>query len=160
MPYDGLVTYLTDHHAGATAGLNLAQLAAEEHGHDEHATFFGELATDIKLDYDVLEVIMSALNTTPSATKSALAEVGSKIMAPKFTGEDTPLNVFITLETLSIGIEGKACMWRALKTIEGDPTLEGVQLDELIERAEDQRSRIEEKRIAIAPEALAHTVNA
>jgi hypothetical protein len=158
--YEGLTTYLNDHLAGATAGLKLAQLGADEHQNSEYGAFFAEIASEIKLDYDVLTVIMGALNAEPSATKSALAEVGSAIMQPKFTGGDDALNVFVTLETLSIGVEGKACMWRALKTIADDPTLDGVQLDELIERAEDQRARIETKRIAVAPQALAHTVNA
>ncbi len=160
MPHDGLATYLNDHLAGATAGVKLAELAAEEHQQDEHGQFFGQLASDIKLDYEALGVIMAALNTGKSAVKSALAEIGSAVMQPKFTGGDDAMNVFITLETLSIGVEGKACMWRALKTIEGDPTLDGVKLDELIERAEDQRGRIEAKRLEMAPEALAHTVNA
>jgi hypothetical protein len=160
MPYEGLATYLNDHLAGATAGLKLAQLGAEEHQNNEHGAFFAELASEIKLDYDVLAVIMSALNAEESAAKAALAEIGSAIMQPKFKGDDDALNVFVTLETLSIGVEGKACMWRALKTIDDDPTLDGVQLDELIERAESQRSRIEERRIAVAPQALAHTVNA
>ena len=50
-------------------------------------------------------------------------------MAPKFTsGEDDELNAFVTIETLSISVEGKVCMWKALKTIEDcNPALEPAE---------------------------------
>lgn len=160
MAYHGLDTYLTDHFAGATAGLNLARMAAEEHQADEHGQFFGQLAMEIREDYDTLEGLLDALGVEKSAIKTAAAEVGTKVMAPKFTsGDDDELNAFITLETLSIGVEGKHCMWKALAQLD-DPTLASLDIDALIERAQDQRSRIEEQRLAIASQALAHTVSA
>jgi hypothetical protein len=160
MAYHGLDTYLTDHFAGATAGLNLAQLAAKEHQGDEHGEFFGQLAMDIREDHETLERLMDGLAVEKSAIKTAAAEVGTKVMSPKFTsGDDDALNAFITLETLSIGVEGKTCMWTALAKLD-DPTLASFDVDDLIARAQDQRARIEEQRLAIAPEALAHTVRA
>lgn len=160
MAYHGLDTYLTDHLAGATAGLNLAQLAAKEHQGDEHGEFFSQLAIEIREDYETLEKLLNGLAVEKSAIKTAAAEVGTKVMSPKFTsGDDDALNAFITLETLSIGVEGKTCMWTALATLD-DPTLASFDLDDLTARAQDQRARIEEQRLAIAPQALVHTVNA
>ena len=159
MAYEGLEVYLTDHLAGATAGVNLSQMAAEEHRADEHGAFFSEIASEIKADHATLEQLIADLGVQKSATKTAAAELGSKIMAPKFTGgDDDELNAFITLETLSMGVEGKVCMWKALKTVEDAyPTLESYDLDELIARGESQRERIEAARLEIAPKALAHT---
>ncbi len=160
MAYHGLDTYLTDHFAGATAGLNLARIAAEEHQQDELGQFFGQLAMEIREDYETLEGLLDALAVEKSAIKTAAAEVGTKVMTPKFTsGDDDELNAFITLETLSIGIEGKHCMWKALATLE-DPALADLDIDGLIARAVDQRTRIEDQRVAMAPQALAHTTNA
>ena len=161
MAYQGLDVYLTDHLAGATAGLNLAQMAAQEHRADEHGAFFGEIAAEIKADYDELERLIEEIGTDRSATKTAAAEVGSKLMAPKFTGgDDDELNAFVTLETLSIGVEGKLCMWKALRLVrDSNATLERFDLDELIERAQSQRDRLEAKRLEAAPQALAHTAN-
>jgi hypothetical protein len=83
------------------------------------------------------------------------------MMAPKFKGTEDQLNAFVTLETLSIGIEGKYCLWTALKTVQDDnPALAEFDIDELISRAQSQRERIEAKRLELAPQALAHTVNA
>ncbi|MEA2274469.1 MAG: hypothetical protein QOI98_3177 [Solirubrobacteraceae bacterium] len=161
MAYEGLEVYLTDHLAGATAGVNLSQMAAEEHRSDEHGPFFGEIASEIKADFETLERLVDELGVGKSATKTAAAEIGSKVMAPKFVGgDDDELNAFITLETLSMGVEGKVCMWKALKTVaDAYPTLESYDLDELIARGESQRGRIEAERLEIAPQALAHTAN-
>jgi len=159
MAYPALDVYLNDHLAGATAGLNLAQMAAEEHQQDEHGPFFAEIASEIKEDYGKLERLIEELGTDKSAGKNAVAEIGSKFMAPKFKGGDDALNAFVTLETLSIGIEGKLCMWKALKRVENAyPTLAKFGLDELVQRAESQRGRLESQRLEIAPQALAHTV--
>jgi len=163
MAYSALDTYLNDHIAGATAGTNLAKIAAEEHQTDEHGPFFSEIYAAVEKDFGILKDLAAALGVEESAGKGALAEIGSKMMAPKFTaGEDDQLNAFITLETLSIGVEGKVCMWKALKTIESDYAgFENFDLDDLLARAESQREKIEAQRQKIAPLALTHTaVNA
>ena len=159
MAYKGLEVYLTDHLAGATAGVNLAEMAAQEHRSDEHGAFFGEIASEIKADYERLQQLIAELGVEQSATKNAAAEIGTKVMAPKFTGgDDDKLNAFITLETLGMGIEGKLCMWKALKLVDdSNPTLQACDMDALIARAESQRERIEAKRLEVAPQALAHT---
>ena len=54
MAYSALDTYLNDHLAGATAGKNLAKMAAEEHQQDEHGPFFAEISSEISADYDTL----------------------------------------------------------------------------------------------------------
>ena len=85
------------------------------------------------------------------------------MMAPKFTaGEDDELNAFVTLETLSIGVEGKVCMWKALKTVEADyPALEQLRPRRRSSRARPPSARrIEAQRQKMAPRALTHTVNA
>src|SRR4051812_10684420 len=162
MAYSALDTYINDHIAGATAGTNLAKIAAEEHQTDEHGPFFSEIYAEIQADFDTLQELASALGVEESASKSALAEIGSKGMAPKFTaGDDDELNAFVTLETLSIGVEGKVCMWKALRTVAGDySAFEQFDVDELLARAEAQREKLEAQRQKLAPQALKHTVNA
>jgi len=162
MAYSGLDTYLNDHIAGATAGTNLAKMAAEEHQTDEHGPFFSEIYAAIQADFETLQELARALGVEESASKSALAEVGSKVMGPKFTGgDDDELNAFVTLETLSIGVEGKVCMWKALKTVESEYAAFGdYNIDELLARAVSQREKLEEQRQKMAPLALTHSVPA
>ena len=162
MAYSGLDTYLNDHMAGATAGCNLAQMASEEHQTDEHGPFFSEIYAEISADKDTLQQLIETLGVAESASKTALAEVGSKLMGPKFTaGEDDALNAFVTLETLSIGVEGKVCMWKALKTVEADyEAFKQFNVDELLARATSQREKLEAQRQKMAPQALKQTADA
>ena len=158
MPYEPLEVYLNDHLAGATAGVNVAQQAAERHRSTELGPFYAEIASEIKADFDTFEGLMESLGVGKSATKTALAEVGSKLAELKF-GDDDPdspqLGDVVTLEALSIGVEGKLCMWKALVTVtDSYPALAALDLQALKERALDQRERIESKRLELAPLAL------
>ena len=160
MAYESIEVYLNDHLAGATAGVNLVEQAADRHRSDELGEFFAPLAADIKADLATLEGLIEDMNVDKSASKTALAEVGSKLAAPKFTAEgagNKHLGDFITLETLSIGVEGKRCMWVALKTVaDAYPGLGALDLDDLVSRAQQQRDQLESKRNELAPLALTH----
>ena len=152
--------YLNDHLAGATAGADLARQAAERHD-GELGEFFTQLSDEISADYNTLTSLMDQMGAHASGAKEVLAKAGSEITERKFSGEsidDPEFGTFITLETLSIGVEGKLCMWTALKAIESEvPELADTDLDTLFERARSQRDRIEGKRLEWAPRALAST---
>jgi hypothetical protein len=164
MAYESIEVYLNDHLAGAIAGVNLVEQAVDRHRSDELGEFFGPLASEIKADHEKLENLLDDMGIDKSASKTALAEIGSKLAAPKFTAAgagNAHLGDFITLETLSMGIEGKRCMWSSLKTVaDAYPELQAIDLDDLESRARDQRSRIVDKRLEIAALALTHQVEA
>jgi hypothetical protein len=160
MAYESLDVYLNDHLAGATAGVNLVEQAADRHRSDELGEFFAPLAAEIKADHTRLTTLIEDMNVAKSALKLALAEVGSKLAAPKFNAKgagNKHLGDFITLETLSMGVEGKRCMWSSLRQVaDAYPELQSLDLAELESRAQDQRSRIEDKRLEIGAIALTH----
>jgi hypothetical protein len=55
-----------------------------------------------------------------------------------------------------VGIEGKRALWHALEAVASEaPTLRKVNFDQLHERAETQRKRVEALRIEAAREAFA-----
>ena len=59
-------------------------------------------------------------------------------------------------ETLSLGVEGKRLMWVALNEVYGgDPRLANVNLPNLVQRAEEQRAGLEQRRLAAARACLA-----
>ncbi len=152
-----LHVYLNDHLAGATAGVDLVRTAAENHDGDL-GEFFAELADGITADYNTLTSLIDQLNAHASGAKEAFAKIGAEVSDTKFSGEsigDPQFGTFLTLETLSIGVEGKLCMWKALKVVEGDvPELGALDIDTLIERAQSQRDRLEGKRLEVAAGAL------
>ncbi|MGH3783073.1 MAG: hypothetical protein ACRDRO_21240, partial [Pseudonocardiaceae bacterium] len=58
-------------------------------------------------------------------------------------------------EMLSLGIEGKASLWRSLIAVsDSHPALVTTDLVRLEKRAESQRVGLEERRIQVAREAL------
>jgi hypothetical protein len=68
----------------------------------------------------------------------------------------SPLSRVLDLEGLTMGITGKLELWRSLDaSVKGD--LSGIDLARLIERAEDQRDRVEDLRIRAAREALSES---
>jgi len=160
MAYESIEVYLNDHLAGATAGVNLVEQAADRHRSDDLGEFFAPLAAEIKADLETLETLIEDMNVDKSASKVALAEVGSKVAAPKFNAEgagNKHLGDFVTLETLSIGVEGKRCMWVALQAVaDAYPELGALDLSALEGRAQNQRDQLESKRNEFAPLALTH----
>ena len=65
----------------------------------------------------------------------------------------------VELETLALGVEGKASLWRSLLQVQGDyPELEEFDLPTLLARAESQRDRAEQHRQEAAAKALARAV--
>jgi hypothetical protein len=157
MMKDPLHIYLNDHLAGATAGVELVKTAAENHD-GEMGEFFQTLADGISADFNTLTSLIAQLNAHGSGAKEAFAKIGSEVSEAKFSGEtvdDPEFGTFLTLETLSIGVEGKLCMWKALKVVEGEyAELGSMDIDTLIERAQSQRDSIEGKRLEIASDAL------
>lgn len=158
MAYESIHVYLTDHFAGATAGLQVVDAAADRHRSDELGEFFSPLAAEIRQDKDTLKGLMTAMGVDESGAKLTLARLSTVFSAPKFSGrgiENDYLGDFTALEMLSIGVEGKLCMWKALEKVSGDyPALAELDITELRARATDQRSRIEAKRLEIAVQAL------
>jgi hypothetical protein len=155
--------YLNDHLAGATAGVDLAKQAADRHD-GELGEFFAQLGDEIGADYNTLTSLMDQMDAHASGAKEVLAKAGSEISEAKFSGEsmdDPEFGTFITLETLAIGVEGKLCMWKALKVVADDyPELSSADIDTLIERAQSQRDKLEGKRLEVASTALSSKVSA
>ena len=59
------------------------------------------------------------------------------------------------IEALALGIEGKRALWNALLVIQEDtPSLRSVDLGRLGQRAEEQRKRVETRRIEWARETF------
>ena len=151
-------TYLNDHLAGAMFGSDLAeQLQARSEG-----TPLGELmktlAPQIEEDRQTLINLMEELETPKNPVKQATTWLAEKASRAKFgglTATETGLGTFMALETLSLGVEGKLCLWIALSEVADEyPRLRCMDLEELVERARSQRSALERERVAASRLAL------
>jgi hypothetical protein len=145
---DPLATYLNDHLAGATAGVELARRLADR---DEA---LGALADEIAEDRTALLYVMQRLAIRQDRAKSALGWGLAQAARLKFDG--SPLSRLEHLEALALGVEGKLALWQALRRACGhDPRLEDVDLPALIDRARSQRRTLERHRRRAADDALA-----
>ena len=159
MNRDALGTYLNDHLAGATLGVDHArQLEA----HNDGMAFGAEMARiadEIEEDRETLVGLMERLEITRNPVKVATAWVAEKAGRVMFSGistGDPDLGNFLAIETMSLGVEGKRSLWTTLAHIaQLRPELAETDFARLIERAEGQRRVLEEERLRAAGRAFA-----
>jgi hypothetical protein len=154
-----LAIYLNDHLAGSTVGLELTRRTARENAGNPLGAFLSEvLVPEIVEDRETLRALMGRLGIPESGVKVTAGWLLEKLGRAKLNGEwlrYSPLSRLLELEGLAAGIEAKRAMWVALAGIqEGGAGWEGVDLQQLAQRAQSQRERLEEHRLAAAAEAL------
>jgi len=153
-----LATYLNDHMAGARAALDLLDHLEGAQAGSPVAHVAAELKAEIEADRRVLESLMERLQISVSRPRKAAAWLAEKMTELKLNLDDRsggPLRQLEDLEGLSLGIEGKRLLWRALRTAaERAPKLGGTDYEGLERRAEEQRSRVEVVRLETAKLAL------
>ena len=154
-----LEIYLADHLAAGTAGLALAIRSARNNSATETGRFLERLAAEIEEDHETLRRIVGGLGFDGSRLKELVAWAGERLGRLKLNGQMrgySPLSRLLELEMLAVGIAGKLALWQSLEQIPGiAQRLPGVDLEQLVERAEQQRAEVEKHRLAAAHEAFA-----
>lgn len=154
-----LSAYLNDHLAGSKSAIELV----DNFRADNEGTPLGEvlarLATEIDEDRGTLEDVMARLGVGSSNLKQAGGWLMERISRVRFNqrvvGSEAASRL-LQLETLSLGIEGKRLLWKALQELAGaEPRLKGVDFAHLVARAKSQRKAIEPFRLEAAVEGLA-----
>jgi hypothetical protein len=158
MVNEHLATYLNDHLAGSVVAIELMENIEAAYAGAPIADFVSNLRADIEADQHELENLMNQLEISESRTRKASAWLTEKLTELKLRLDDSghgDLRLFESLEALSLGIEGKRSLWMALSTVaETSPELRIADYERLKQRAEEQRARVEAKRIEIAKAAL------
>ena len=153
---DPLVTYLEDHKAGA--GLAIALLNKMKAGSNDKSLgqFAASVLIDVEEDEETLQNLARKVGTGSNMMKEAAAWVSEKASRVKFgAGTSGDFNTFEALEFLALGIQGKLHLWYALQVVAvTDARLRGLDFENLIARASQQYSKMEERRLALAKRAL------
>lgn len=156
---DLLGTYLNDHLAGSAAGVELAEKLAENNEGTPLGAVLAVVAAEIKEDRSALENLIERLGIGKSAVKHAAGWALEKLSRLRINTPLTgspDLTRLLEIETLSLGIEGKLAMWRALQRVaDHDTRLAAIDLDNLILRARQQREALEPHRLEAAAAAFA-----
>jgi hypothetical protein len=151
-------TYLNDHLAGSTMGLELARRAAANNRSTPLGRALVQLAGEIEEDRSALEDVMRRLEVGKDRLKLAVSWSAEKLGRLKLNGEllsYSPLSRLEEIELILLGVEGKLALWRALRHRLGDdPRLRGVDLEGLIQRAGSQARRLERHRLRAAEDVI------
>ncbi len=154
-----LGTYLNDHLAGSTAGLDLARRIGAQAEGTPLGEFMATLVAEIEADQKTLEDLIESLSVERQPLKQAatwmLEKVARLRLNPAVLGSKE-LALLIQLETLWMGVQGKRSLWESLAELAGrDARLAPLDTARLIERATEQAHGLEVQRRALAPLALA-----
>jgi hypothetical protein len=143
-----LSIYLNDHLAGATAGLELARRMLESNRGTDLERPLEPLVDEIEEDLTTLQGLMDHAGVAKNPVKRGAAWLGERITRLKGDGAilgRSPLSLLIELEAMALGIEGKRGLWQTLRTA-GLGTA-GVDLEDLIARADAQRALVDRLRL-------------
>lgn len=152
---DNLATYLHDHLAGATAGLELVEALRDQHGGKALGRFAAQLAGEIEADRRTLEELAERIGPGGNPLKEATAWLAEKVSRLKLGRTAGELGTFEALEALALGILGKRALWDALTVVAPqDPRLTGLDFGGLSRRAQAQHAGVEEQRLDTARTTL------
>jgi hypothetical protein len=146
-----LATYLNDHLAGSTGGVELARRTRASNVDTEFGAPLERLCVDIEADRESLESVMDELGVGRSRIKPALGWLAEKLARLKLNGQlhgYSPLSRVIEFEGLLLGITGKLRLWLLLADLLGEEN--SADFPALIRRAEDQRSKVEDLQLRAA----------
>lgn len=157
MANEHLATYLNDHLAGSVGALELLERLESESA--ESKAFFAELRADIESDRQELQALMRRLGIAESRTRKVGGWLADKLAQLKLRLDDKAagsLCLLETLELIGLGIDGKKALWRDLNAAaETAPELRGNDYECLVQRAKEQRGRVETVRLQAAKAAFA-----
>lgn len=149
-----LATYLQDHYAGSSAGIELFRRAADQQSDPVTRTALTAMAEKVENERAVLAKYLAYVDAKPDPLKNAGAWVAEKLGRFKPNGElvrRSPLSDVLELEMLRLAVEGKGAGWRVLRALaEDDPQFDSAELDGLIAEAEQQIKALEELRMGTA----------
>jgi hypothetical protein len=153
MSKEQLATYLNDHLTGEGAAIELVEQLATEA--TDLKPFLEQLKTDIESDRQEVLNLMDRLDIPQSRIRKASGWLANQVAEAKFAMEDDSLRRLERLEAVSLGIQGKLSLWRALYAASKvDERLQSLDYENLTQRARDQRDRVEALRIDAAKSAL------
>ncbi|MDQ6765265.1 MAG: hypothetical protein M3Z22_04080 [Verrucomicrobiota bacterium] len=158
-----LPSYLSDHLSGSVGALELLENLIRSYEQEPLGLFFRELRSDVAADKEQLEALIARLGFSESPLRKASAWILEKFSRVKLSpdrADENAMELFLALEALVLGINGKNELWRALAAAsENVAGLRSPDYSELQRRAEAQAERVEEKRRDLARRVFAADAN-
>jgi hypothetical protein len=153
-----LAIYLNDHLAGSAGALELVGRALASNRGTEFEGFLERFRREIEYDRTALEELMDRFEIGEDRLKLGAAWAAEKVGRLKLNGAlrgYSPLSRVVELEALTIAVNGKLAMWRALAELSEDPVLADFDIERFADRAVVQLRDLERHRGAAARLAFA-----
>jgi len=145
-----LVTYLREHLAGADAAIRVVERLRQTQ--IEERALFEWLGKEFQADRAVVLELLAMLGASSRSPRRLIGEASGAVLQHLAGGSAGELSLFRTLEALSIGVQGKQCLWRALDAVQPPLPLPGTRtVAELDAAAARQWDAIERRRLALVP---------
>jgi hypothetical protein len=147
-----LAVYLKDHLGGAQVAVHLLEAMCNQHEEELYREFAKRLLPDIQSDDNTLRSMIGAIGEEPSSIKNAGGWLLEKLTRLKLGHtRSADLDMFESLEMLSLGIAGKRSLWKALQIVSReDVRLREYDFETLLRRADDQFQAVEQERLRLA----------
>jgi hypothetical protein len=153
---ESLATYLNDHLGGAQIAVQILEAMRDQHDDKRFREFANMLLPGIQADDQTVRSIAKDIGASTSVVKEAGGWLLEKLARIKLghTGT-TDIGMFESLELLSVGIQGKLCLWKALRAASRlDSRLRAYPFEDLINRAQQQYEKVEAQRLDLAQHVL------
>jgi hypothetical protein len=142
-----LRTYLNDHLAAATGGVELAKRCLGANRGTPLGDYLEQFLSEITEERDVLVDLISRFGFRHATPKITLANLGEKVGRLKLNGQVlgySDLARLIELEGLTVGVRAKLGMYQALDAVQDAyPELAEMDIERLEELARGQHDRLE-----------------
>ena len=147
---ENLAAYLNNHLAGAVGALEHLDHLGKGCQDPELAAFLRNLRLEIQVDEGTLKKLIDDLGYRESTVRKAGAWIAEKVSHVTL-GQGDKIELFLSLETLVLGIIGKQKLWSALAAAaETVPQLRGRDYAQLEARACAQAAQVEARRLELA----------
>ncbi len=150
--------YLNDHMSGAALGSRLAAQIRDRNAGTERGEIIAAIAAEIEQDRRELDGLIVALGVRGNPLKRVGGWVAEKWSRVKFSGAAGGHRAhgdFMAVETLTLGVAGKRCLWLSLRSVvDRYEAIEAADIERLIDRANAQLEVLERCRLQAATELL------
>ena len=142
-----LAAYLREHLTGSDAAIQVVGRLRLVHAGSQEGRLFASLYDEFREERDVVRGLLEQIDASPLSVKRLAGQASGAVLSLAAGGERGDLSLFRTLEGLSVGVQGKRCMWRALQSLFGDQPIPSARsLAGLEAMAVRQWEAIEERR--------------
>jgi len=144
---EALVEYLREHLSLSEIAVRMTRRLAESQPEPADRLLYGRITQEFEEDRGIVRSLLARLGASDRSLQRAAGAAAGVAVKRISGGEPGELSLFRTLEALSVGIQGKRCMWRVLQELPISP-VHGTDFVELEAKALRQWEAIEDRRRA------------